>query len=268
VTAMFAVVLSAWSRPTFRGRAGVTCLAAGASIVLGAAIEIAQAMSGRHGDPWDVVRDAGGACSVALILVALGPATSARVRAVLAGAAILVVVAFAYPTFAAVEDEARARKQFPVLASFETTRELSRFHFGDGKHPRIVLIPDSDGGSVSAVQLRLPAGKYPGFSLGYFPGDWRGMRALQLLVVNPESTPIDLTVRIDDHEYRLEADDRYNRSFLLSPGANRIEISLSDVAAAPRGRQLDLGRIHVLLVYAVDLEQPRDIIVGPIILLR
>jgi len=268
VTALVAFALSAREHPTFRCGVGMTCLAAGAALALGAAVEIAQAVSGRHGDIWDVVRDGAGACAAALALIALNTAIAGRARLALAGAAILVLAAFAYPTAAALEDEARARAQFPVLASFETTRELSRFHFGAGIHPRIVLISDDGGQPVSAMQLRLPPGKYPGFELDYFPGNWLGMRALQLLIVNPESTPIDLGVRIDDHEYRLEAYDRYNRSFLLSPGANRIEIPLSDVAAAPRGRRLDLGRIHVLLVYAVDLEQSRSIIVGPITLLR
>jgi hypothetical protein len=63
-------------------------------------------------------------------------------------------------------------------------------------------------------------------------------------------------------------DDRYNRAFPLSPGANRIEIPLSDIASAQRDRQFDLGRVHSLLVFAVDLKQPRSIIIGPITLLH
>lgn len=270
VTALLAFALSARSRPTFQGRVGATCLAAGAALALGAAVELAQAVSGQYGDPWDVVRDGGGAFSAALILIALDPAISGRARVALSGVAIFFLVALAFPILAALDDEARARSQFPVLVGFETTRELTRFHFGDGKKPRIVVLPDDEGRSVSAVRLHLPPGKYPGVVLSYFPGDWRGMRALRLLIVNPEPTPIELTVRIDDaeYDYRLDLDDRYNRSFPLSPGANRIEIPLSDVATAPRDRRFDLGRVKSLLMYAVDLEQPRDIIIGPIVLLR
>ena len=93
---------------------------------------------------------------------------------------------------------------------------------------------------------------------------------LRLLIVNPEPTPTKITVRIDDaeYDYRLGLDDRYNRSFPLSPGANWIEIPLSEVVAAPRDRRFDLGRVQSLLVHAVNLEQPRDIIIGPIVLLR
>jgi hypothetical protein len=79
-----------------------------------------------------------------------------------------------------------------------------------------------------------------------------------------------MVVRIDDaeYDYRLDMGDRYNRSFVLSPGANRIEIPLADVAAAPRSRRFDLGRVRSLLVYAVDLTRPREIIIGPIVLVR
>jgi hypothetical protein len=268
VTVLFAIGLDARSHATIRGRVGATCLAAGAALTLGAIVEVAQAATGLHGDPWDVVRDGGGALSVALILVALGSGIWRRLRVALAGAAILVLAAFMYPLFAALHDEARARTQFPVLASFETRSELSRFNFGEGMRPRIVSTTDDKGRAISAIQLNLPPGKYPGFELRYFPRDWRGMRALELMIVNPESTPTAIAVRIDDVGYRFHLYDRYNRSFPLSPGLNRIEIPLSDVAAAPRDRRFDLARVHSLLVFAVDLKQPRSIVIGPITLLH
>jgi hypothetical protein len=203
-----------------------------------------------------------------LTLIALDPAISGRARAAFAGVAIVVLAAFTYPLFAALDDEARARAQFPVLANFESTRDLSRFYFSEGMKPTIVPMTDDEGRVVSAMQLRLPRGEYPGFELRYFPRDWRGMQALKLLIVNPEPTLIELTVRIDDVEYRLDFDDRYNQSFRLSPGVSRIEIPLTDLAEAPRYRKFDLGRVYSLLVFAVDLEQPRSIIIGPIALVR
>ena len=268
VTALFAFAIGARSRADLRRRVGATFLAAGAAVALGAVVELAQAVRGLHGDPWDVVRDAGGALSVALIVLAVDSSISRSSRLAMMGVAFSVLVAFSYPTLAALSDESRARTQFPVLASFKTVGELSRFHFGEGLKPKIIPMTDDKGRFLSAVQLRLPAGKYPGFELRYFPGDWRGMRALELLIVNPESTPIEMTVRIDDSEYRFYLDDRYNQSFPLSPGVNRIEIPLSDVVAAPHDREFDMRRVHSLLVYTIDLKQPRNIIVGPIKLLH
>jgi len=268
VTALVAFALRAQARVNFSGRVGAICLAGVAALTLGAAVELAQAVNGLHGDPWDAVRDAGGAISVSLILVALDSKISIRSRAVIAGAGLFVLAAFAYPVLAALNDEARARAQFPLLASFETRSELSRFHFGEGVSPSIGSIKDDEGRVLSAVQLYLPAGRYPGFQLRYFPRDWRGLRALQLLIVNPEKSPTEIGVRIDDTKYRFHMDDRYNREFPLSPGVNRIEIPLSDVAAAPRDRRFDLARVHSLLVFAVDIERPRSILIGPITLLR
>jgi len=270
VTLLFAFALSTPPRSTFRGRVRATCLAAGAALVFGATVELAQAVIGLHGDLWDVARNAGGAVSVALILTALDPVLSVRPRAALASMAVLTLVVFAYPVFAALDDEACARKQFPVLANFESRRELSRFDFGNARNPRIVTLPDNGDDSFSAVRLRLPPGRYPGFWLRYFPGDWRGMRALRLLIINPEPAPIELTVRIDDaeHDHGLGMGDRYNRSFPLVPGVNRIEIPLSDVATAPHSRRFDLERVQSLLVFAVNIKQPRDIVIGPIVLLR
>jgi hypothetical protein len=175
----------------------------------------------------------------------------------------------AYPTLVALNDEARALAQFPVLASFESTIELSRFQFDEGMDPRVVQMLDDDGRPFSATLLRLLPGEYPDFVFRHFPRDWLDMRALQSVIVNPDTVPMDLTLRIDDVEYDYELDehDRYNRSFSFLPGTNRIEIPLSDVEAAPRNRRFDLARVQRLLVYAVDLGQPRDIIIGPIVLL-
>ena len=71
------------------------------------------------------------------------------------------------------------------------------------------------------------------------------------MIVNPETVPMDLTLRIDDADYDHELDqhDRYNRSFSFLPGTNQIEIPLSDIEAAPRDRRFDLARVQRLLVY-------------------
>jgi hypothetical protein len=238
--------------------------------VLGAAIELVQAASGGNGDLGDVLRDAGGAFFVAIMSVARDAALTVRARAATLVAAILVLAPFAVPLVAALHDEALARSQFPVLADFASARQLSRFRIDKDYNAELVSTLDDKGRPAAALQLTLPPGKYPGVALSYFPEDWRGFRALRLLLVNPDPLPYEMTIRIDDaaYDYKLDLDDRYNRSFVLSPGANRIEIPLADVATAPRGRRFDLGRVRNLLVFAVDLERPREIIVGPMVLVR
>lgn len=266
VTLLLAVALNGQPGATVNGRFRTIWLSAVLALFLGVSVELAQAVTGRNGDVWDAVRDAGGAASIALVLSALRHKIPSVVCAALSGAALLILAALAYPAIAALHDEARARMQFPMLASFETEGELSRFRFTEGITPRLVMITSGNVLPVSGMQLQLPSGRYPGFELRYFPRDWRGMRALRLLIINPSPDPMDLTVRIDDVSYRQRLDDRYNRSFSLAPGPNRIEIPLANLAFSPRHRRFDLSRVFALLVYAVDIKNSRNIIVGPITL--
>lgn len=245
-------------------------LATGAAVALGAAVEIAQALGGRWVDPWDILRDSGGALSAALTLTAIDHAVSARARIALAICAVLILTIFAYPAISVLRDESLARSQFPVLVGFETNDELSRFYFSEETKARIVQTTGKEGHPVSAMQLRLPRGKYSGFNLRYFLRDWRDFRALRLHIFNPEPMPLEMAVRIDDFKYnnKIGMSDRYNRTFSILMGINQIEIPLSEVASAPHERRFDLERVQSLLVYAVDLEHSRDVIIGPIVLMR
>lgn len=270
VTALLLVAQPARNHAGILPRVRGAGLAASGALLLGIVVELAQGLNGGVADPWDVLRDAGGALFVAVLWIAGDAGLPAVARLGLTGTAILVLGAFTLPPVAALQDEARARTEFPVLASFESERELSRLLIEAGSSERLVSIADSEGRPAAGLALRLPAGKYPGVALRYFPRDWRGLRALQLLLVNPGPVPQEIWIRIDDadYDYRLDMADRYSGSFVLSPGANRIEIPLADVAKAPRGRRFDLGRVQLLLVHAVDLTEPREIILGPIVLAR
>jgi hypothetical protein len=73
--------------------------------------------------------------------------------------AVFAVGGLAYPTLVALDDEARALAQFPVLASFERTIELSRFQFDEGMEPKVVRMVDDDGRPFSAASLRLLSGE-------------------------------------------------------------------------------------------------------------
>ena len=231
VSALFAFALSVQTLPTSLRRVRATSLSAVAATLVGIAVEFAQAASGGNGDPWDMVRNGGGALSAALLIIALDRVLTARVSALLGSVAAIIFIAFSLPILAALQDEARAREQFPVLASFERTSELSRFNLDQRTRPRIVSIVDAKGHATSGLQVNLPSGKYPGVALRYFPRDWSDRRALQLLVLNPDPSAVNIRVSIYDAAYQdaLDLDDRYDQAFLLQPGKNQIEIPLRDV---------------------------------------
>lgn len=268
VAVLLAIALSSHSRPTPRRRVATACVAALASVLLGAAVEYLQGILGGNADVWDIVRDAGGAAAAALLLIATSPGFAARTSIAISSIAAAIVLAFTSPAVIALRDEARARTQFPALASFERTGELARFGFNSGATGRIVATTNAAGSAIAGLELHLPPGSYPGVSLDYFPRDWSDMRALRLLIVNPAATPLDITVRIDDAQHDQRYEDRFNRAFPIQPGMNQIEIPLADVRAAPRDRELDLTRVASLMVFAVDLAWPREIVIGPVVLVR
>jgi hypothetical protein len=92
---------------------------------------------------------------------------------------------------------------------------------------------------------------YPGISFSGFDADWSARRALVFDVFNPEDTPLPLEVRIDDRE-SLDYRDRFNRTYPLAPGDNRISIPLASLVTAGTRRQLDLRRIRVVSLFLVN----------------
>ncbi len=267
------VTVLLWYGVPFRGRqslgrrmGGVAAVVL-AAIALGVLVEILQWVTGGNGDVDDAIRDAAGTLAAALLILALTTTRWGPSRVVLSLASAIVVLTAAYPALAAFSDESVARAQFPVLASFERQIELSRFDLRRAEHVELSSTEDDRGVTVPAMRLDLPVGRYPGFALRYFPRDWRGYAALSLLMVNRAPTPLTVGIRIDDARHNNERTDRYDGSFTLVPGPNRIEIPLSAVVSAPRGRLLDIAQIRTVRIFAGSLTEPRQVLIGPIALL-
>src|SRR5262249_16346270 len=80
--------------------------------------------------------------------------------------------------------------------------------------------------------------------------DWRAYRELRIVVANPGDASLVFNVRIDDAGGGEVYDDRYNGAFRLAPRSRRaIEIPLTTIASAPRGRALDLGAIARIVLF-------------------
>jgi len=53
--------------------------------------------------------------------------------------------------------------------------------------------------------------------------------------------------------------DRFNRSYPLIQGWNRIAIDVKDISTAPQTRPMNLSQIQGIRIFAVQLPQPRVI---------
>jgi hypothetical protein len=224
----------------------------------GALVELAQSAAGGTADPWDVVRDGVGAAAVLLAVASLWRDVGAPVRWGLRALALALVLAAFTSCARALADEARAVRQLPVLADFRDASQIDRFR--SSPWSSCAFVRPEGAGKSGALLLHLGPGPYPGLWLAYFPRDWSGWSEFSFDCTNPSATPLDVTVRIEDSRHTGNFEDRFNGKFVLVPGRNHVRIPLAEVRSAPRGRELELGEVAAVGVFAMDLTAPRELI--------
>ena len=223
------------------------------SFLFGVFIELLQTGVNRIPEIGDVERDVLG-CAAALAFVAPSRfRLPGRLLAALKILVVLLVAASFIPLGRAFYDERLSVRQFPVLAGFESPTEIDRWHSGgelsvsgdvavEGSHSlKAVLTPD-----------------HYGFGLRDFPQNWRGYSTLQLHLYGTADHPVPFVCRIHDAEHagrQQYYEDRFNRTFLVSPGWNDIRIPLSDVESAPRNRRMDMRRIVAVGLFVPGLSE-------------
>lgn len=228
-----------------------------AGMVLAVASEIIQFFI-----PWrscqagDFLRDTAGISAFLLTAYRYRRPLSATIGRLMTLIACLVVVAALVPVALAVRDEVRATREFPLLASFETPYEMRRWAIKEGVSERTHRHATH---GTYALMLRLEPGVYPGATLDFPPRDWRGYQALVFDAYLEGASPMPLTVCINDLEHNEEYTDRYNKTFTLVPGPNRVTIDLGEVERAPVGRKMDMGRIALVCLFSYNLKEPRTV---------
>jgi hypothetical protein len=252
------LLLMFWDRLVYKTFWGQCLLMLLVTLVLGAAIEVAQYGFRRTPDMGDMMRNVIGA----LLAVAFFSPERHRVlkvqRHLFQMVLLLAAVLHLGPVALAITDERRALRQFPVLADFETPWEISRWG-GDAEFSRDRRYVTA---GLFSLKIELNTSTYSGVSLNYFPSDWSDYKSLRMDLFNPNAMVLMVTCRIHDEEHAqhgLQYKDRFNRSFGLKPGWNYISIPLADVAAAPRTRTINLHVIEDLSIFAARLEQPRTV---------
>ncbi len=238
------------------------------TLLLGVVVELVQAAGfNRTPDIGDLFRNfIGAVVGIAFFL----PGRKAFFKGalwLLQAFSIVLVASQIYPVAAALTDEYRARRQFPILGDFENPYELQRW---TGSADRAI-----DGRIVfageHAMRVSLGTTLYSGVSLEYFTGDWAGFSQLQCSIYNPDANPLSITCRIHDvvHIQGVQRyEDRYNHSFILAQGWNTIRIDLEDVKKAPANRIMDMGHIRGVGIFATRLPRPRVIYIDDVRLVR
>lgn len=244
------VWLHAWSKPVMRKGWTVTLVV----LVLGLLVEGGQSLVGRNPSLADVFRNLVGAWTVLVFWPGVLTLTRGRVlvRLAVAGLVALELMRWLGP----VVNDVRLGWQVPVLFDQQSAAAL------DNWGGQVAWHSDVDRELENVMQISLGTARYSGARLDRLPGDWRGYETLSFRLYNPDDTELALTLRINDRAHDRDGyahNDRFNTPLTVEPGWNQYRLSLSDIAAAPRARTMDMHQISQLAIFTSRLEQPRDV---------
>lgn len=232
--------------------------------VLGGLSEFVQIVGPRDADWGDLLRDVIGALIflgfVSILPVkrfpTLGISMTKKSRWVVTITSFALLLLTLTPLFYWSAAFFNRSHQFPLLCGFESIWEYGfvgsnsgRVEFveapsgwkslgGDGKETTRV-------GSVSFEQV-----KYPGFYISEPYPDFSEYDTLTIDLLSSQDSVINLTVRINDLTHNNMYNDRYNRTFRIQPGMNRIVILCEDIAYAPVNRNMDMTAITSFQIFA------------------
>lgn len=233
-------------------------------VCLGTAIEWGQGFIGRCQSMDDVVLDGLGSLLALFFLFPKRLTLARPLRYLFQIVCLAALFSICKPVACSFVDELTAWWQFPVLSNFETPFERSRWRYGSMQinHTHV----HSGNGSL---RIKLSTRKYSGVALRYFPGNWQGWRHLTFSLYNPDTDPIRLTVKITDHHHDTTGhrhNDRFNRTLVIFPGWNAVDIDLDDVVSAPLNRQMDLSHITCFQLFSSSLPRPRSVYLDDLML--
>lgn len=165
-------------------------------------------------------------------------------------------------------DESIARKQFPVLSTFETPFEIERW---SGNNSALTIDHDIVKYGKSSLKVSLTTAQYSGVYLRYFPEDWRNFSFLRLAIFNSSSELLKIHCRVHDRLHVINGfplNDRFNGSFILDRGWNTITIPMEQILNAPVSRTMDLTNIKGIGIFVIRLPTPEIIYIDHVRLVK
>ena len=231
---------------------------------VGILIEFVQSSFSKYFSITDLLNNFTGTCFALTVLALRRKGVPVLTQLILLSSSLVLGVVSLYPMALVVNDEVRMYSSFPVLVDFDSPHHLSRV---DAKRMSITGAPDNE--NLTVLKLDFDTSTYSGFSLKYFVSDWSEYSNVVLRFYLQQTTPLNITCRINDRQHDLDGyahNDRYNQRFVLSKGWNVIEISLNDVRDSPANRLLDLTQVANLGCFVVRQSLARTIWLDSIVL--
>lgn len=157
---------------------------------------------------------------------------------------------------------------FPYLAGFESPDEIRLWRPNTDDDGRLSSIQTSQKQSFSgnfSLHIVTGARDFGGVVYNARDMNWSPFQELSLGVFNPGEA-MRIAIRIDDDQDCRKIENRFNRSFILSPGWNIVRIPIDDIKNGPAVRQLNIGKIRQLIVFTGSGHKSRDFYIDEVVL--
>ncbi len=141
-----------------------------------------------------------------------------------------------------------------ILYDFESESDLDRMNWHC--RMRYSIVPEHATSGSSSLRCDFSEMRYPGIGFHDFPRDVASFRSISVDIFNNADQSVNLVVRIDDAESGDQHENRYNGSFMLQPGENKLAIPMESIRNGPVGRKLDLTDIRRFLIFIYKAPGP------------
>jgi VanZ family protein len=225
-------------------------------LVLGMAIEVVQLVVGRNFEMKDLLNDLLGGYLGLLIVTALQAHRPVAIRVSMYPLMLLLIAIVLKPLAFVVIDEFVMEEEFPILADFETTYELSRW---DNNLASLSIDNSQKRYGEKAMRIEFSAGEYPDITLKDFPRNWQDYVAVKFSIFNTTDSNLDMELKIYDWQHvknGYDYSDRFNKELTLHPGWNDFNIAMEEIQSAPKHRSLELENIASFSLFLHELDKP------------
>jgi len=134
-----------------------------------------------------------------------------------------------------------------IISDFESDADMDRLIWKC--HTLFSLSQGHATHGKSSLKMEFYPSPYPGLNPILAKKDWHHYKKLCFDIYNPEKHSIRINIRIDDSNNALRYEDRYNKSFILKPGMNRMLISLNTLLTSVTGKKINLKSICKLIIF-------------------
>ncbi len=244
-----------------------------ATTILSLLAEAAQLLQpGRHANLGDAVNNLTGAVCFLAIAAALRPALwrglgqdgPVAARLVLIGAALALVLT-ALPLVGVAWSYSMRHMAYPVVADLTQRWQRPLLNVGRSELARVPAPAGwTEFRGETVARLTFLDAPWPGFTVREPFPDWSGFEALRFQVWSELEAPVEIALRVDDTRRDRPYHDRFNSSFIVTPGLNDLSVPLATIARGPRERELDLGDISQFILFSRRPDEPFELYFSPV----